>query len=293
MKKYLIVFTYLLYVLFIKLQANTAITYQQSSGRLGDQLIYYSIARGIAFKHDIEFYAKPFALWDHLLLSQKDKQFNEKNFKGFEHIYIRNEKEFLDYYSSSKNQLFIIDHTHWETSSPDSEWYGVNSSSEFRNFIKSLIKPAYTIPILKLPSNSLNVALHYRTGEGYDDPKFIAMQQNEQSTNPKFRPLGYYLQQIKTLQQIFPNQAIFIYIFTDASNPEKILNIFKSKFINQNIEFSTRKEPISWKKNTLIDLFHMAQFDCLIRPRSSFSFIAQLIGMHQVVLHPKGILYIK
>ena len=45
------------------------------------------------------------------------------------------------------NKLFIVDHTHWQTSSPDSEWYGVNSSQEFRTLMRKLIAPTFQLKL--------------------------------------------------------------------------------------------------------------------------------------------------
>jgi len=269
------------------------ITYQQSIGRLGDQLIYYCIAKYIAFKYELPFYYRPFPLSDQLALSKEDPLYHEGHVAGLQKILIRDEGDFLHHFNAQKNQLFIIDHTHWQISSADFDWYGTNASKEYRSLIRKLIAPTYPIPTLKLPKDSLTVALHYRTGEGMAPPYFIAIQHDESSNNAKFRPFRYYVDQVKRLKNLFPDQKLYIQIFTDAIEPRKILDRFKKSFSDPLITFTTRKRVNSWKNNVFTDLFHMAQFNCLIRPRSGFSFIAQLIGFHKLILHPKGILWIE
>lgn len=270
----------------------TAVTYHQAAGRLGDQLITYCLAKYISFKYGLDFYIRSFSGYSQLAFSTVDPLYNETKLRGLEKIYIRNEADFLQRYNAQKNQLFIISDSHWETSSPDSEWYGVSHSKEFRALMRKLIAPINAIPKLQLPHDHITVALHYRVGETFDDAAFIKIQQDENNTNPKFRPFGYYVEQIKYVKRAFPDQKIYVHIFTDAANPAQVRTRFKKVFPEESICFAAREGYDSWRNNVLVDLVHMAQFECLIRPRSCYSFISQLIGFHKLVLHPQGALWI-
>jgi hypothetical protein len=42
-----------------------------------------------------------------------------------------------------------------------------------------------------------------------------------------------------------------------------------------------------YDKNVLKDFFAMTKFDCLIRPASSFSVIAEIMGDFKVIIQPK------
>lgn len=274
------------------IEAATAITYQLSLGRLGDQLIYYCVARGIAFKNDVSFFAKPFRFWNELEMGRKDALYRESLFRGYERIYIRNNQDFLNRYNKARNQLFILNHNHWETSSPDFEWYGVDHTPEFRDFMRTIIAPIATIQQEELPNDAITVAVHYRTGEGFDDQKFITMQQQEENDNPKFRPFNFYVRHIRTIRSLFPLEKIHVHLFTDAANPVKVMERFKEYLSDPNMSFNTRSPQKSWQESTLEDLFNMSRFDCIIRPRSGFSFVAQLIGNPKIVCHPDGILFL-
>lgn len=61
---------------------------------------------------------------------------------------------------------------------------------------------------------------------------------------------------------------------------------YKKKLNNPRIHFDCRKGTNSHKLNVLEDLFNMTRFDCLIRPSSSYSTIAQLLNNFIIVIHP-------
>jgi len=102
----------------------------------------------------------------------------------------------------------------------------------------------------------------------------------------KHPPDQFYLDQIKGLSEILGDVFLYVYIFTDDRNPLNIVERFRKVINNPNITFACRETENNYYSNVLDDLFAMSTFDCLIRPYSSLSQIAELIGNHKIVLSP-------
>ena len=151
-----------------------------------------------------------------------------------------------------------------------------------------MFTPDFSIPKLNLPDTSFNVALHFRAG---DHPQYTHFLIDDVLAGKcvgymnKFLPRSYYVTHIRFLKKLLPNHKLHICIFTDAKDPNSVLKGFQKAFDDSLIKFSLSSVPNSPQRE-LIEIFHMTQFDCLIRPCSAFSFLAQLIGSHKLVLHP-------
>lgn len=103
----------------------------------------------------------------------------------------------------------------------------------------------------------------------------------------KHPPDQFYIDQIKAISAIFNDALLYVYIFTDDLEPESIVRRYKKAINKENIIFDFRKDENNHYSNVIEDLYHMSKFDILIRPYSSFSVIAQIIGDHKLVLSPK------
>lgn len=160
------------------------------------------------------------------------------------------------------------------------------SSFEFRNILKNLIAPCGQYMCMQLPDDVVTVAMHVRVGDGYDSMK------TRENAYEKFPKEEFFIEAIKKLKHIFKNQYLYIYIFTDAYCPEDIKKRYEIIFASDSMlifDARNEKQEKPWDSYVLEDFFCMAKFDCLIRPRSSYSAIAQAIGNHKVILYPGGI----
>lgn len=153
-----------------------------------------------------------------------------------------------------------------------------NFLTELRKLISSKQKIIY----LDLPKNKISVAIHIRM-----NGKFENIPQFSNCIALKFPPLDFYTDQLKRLSTLLDNIPLFIYIFTNHSDPLSLVQEMKNNLTQfNNITFACRDK--NNQKDTLIeDLFLMSKFDCLIRSGSSFSMAAQLIGNHKIVIYPK------
>lgn len=151
--------------------------------------------------------------------------------------------------------------------------------------LKELIAPVIKLPRLNLDQNAINVAMHVRKGDGIDAAALVA------SHYEKFPTENFFIAALQRIQAIFAERALYVYIFTDVYDSMAIKKRYEDIFkYAPNICFATRAEyqATPWDQNVLEDLFKMTQFDCLIRPRSAYSAVAQAIGNHKVVIYPTG-----
>jgi hypothetical protein len=251
--------------------------------RLGDQLIHYCIAKDLALKHNLTFYYRPFKYSDELKLSEDAPLLTEQSFS--KHTVIEIGHELPNTIDENSNILYVVGFKHWQVSSYDKQWYGINADSDFRQLLKKLIAPRHVLSTLYIDHTAVTVAMHVRVGEGYDSTELVA------SYYEKFPKEDFYIAAIKKIKHLFPGAPLYIYIFTDSYNPQALRKKYESLFREyRDIRFEARleKQVAPWDQHVLEDLFKMAQFDCLIRPKSAYSVIAQVIGSHKIILYPTG-----
>jgi len=124
----------------------------------------------------------------------------------------------------------------------------------------------------------LSVAVHVRTGKGYDSPRTTA------ANTRHFPKATYYAKQIKHLATKLTPEKLYVYIYTDDPNPAKIVKDIQRLVTASNVSFDCRKSGNRHNKNVIEDLLAMADADYFIRGASSYSYLAQFLGSHKEVL---------
>jgi len=109
----------------------------------------------------------------------------------------------------------------------------------------------------------------------------------------RFPPLQFYIDQINYLHRKFYNMPLFIHIFTDHANPQELVDSIKQQVDSDNIRFHYRNHSNTHDSHVIEDLFMMMPYDCLIRPASSYSKVAQLLGDHKVIIYPKSAIWLE
>ena len=79
---------------------------------------------------------------------------------------------------------------------------------------------------------------------------------------------------------------MYIHIFTDDPYPEKLVSEFKEIIASSNITFAYNKRDDAYPNHIIDDFYALTQFDCLIRSCSNFSWAAQIIGNHKLIIYP-------
>jgi hypothetical protein len=156
------------------------------------------------------------------------------------------------------------------------------NDKELRDLMRKHICPRSRLEMIKKPNDCLTVACHVRRGGG-----FLKKEEHMPIRKPlQFVPLHYYRDQIERLLVLYPEQKIYVHIFTDDKHPEEIVKFFNQKIKSEYVEYGYRKNANAHDKNVLEDFFSMMDFQVIIRPRSNFSKLAQYLGNHELVIIP-------
>lgn len=267
------------------------ITYELSGGRFGDNLISYCHCKWLCLTHNIPLIYKPFQYSDQLAMHYLEKYIttvdaNKKILlkKNLEINIDSNSVYSVPYFGEDitehrKNKHWVYFKVDWD-------------NTEFKQYIKKTIKPI-NLELLKinLPKDCINIAVHVRQGGGYDQPLSNSNIKSDYYVDVdfplKFPPLSFYIEQIKKISEIFQHSKLYIYIFTDDSNPEALVSKIKEGLQDyHNMIFDFRIKYNKHNKNVIEDFFAMTQFDCLIRSQSNFSFMAAKISDYKVEIFP-------
>jgi hypothetical protein len=263
---------------------GSTVTYSLSGGRLGDNIISFLHALWISKKYDMPLICKTFTHSEQFAFSRHYPQYKEiKNHDSIITVF----KE-SDIFMAKQASLFVIPY-HPEARDEYETKQFLHTMNfqldakdpEFREAMLRDLSPIASIQTQALPKDRLTVALHVRRGGKHEDYNY-----HRYVTPLKHPPEEYYIDALKTLQKIYPHELIYVQIFTDDEDPNKIMAQFSEHFKRGNVIFDTHKN--SGSNAVLNDLFSMSKFDCLIRSQSNLSIVSELIGNHELVIYPIG-----
>lgn len=281
--------------------------------RFGDQLVQYIKVKWLARIHNIPFVLRSFKYADQLVLCKKERLLDKRSF--IQKIRIRDNHIPILF---QEKTLYEIDFEYALDPPTNLDDY-----EQFRNEMRSLIAPIHALKPFDFPAHAISVAVHVRKGSGIDkrlysrqryepvpaqyhfddiypyliqEPNYSLLQtRTKESTYAdtyypfRFPPEQFYIDQIRYLSELLADYPLYVFIFTDAKYPEAIAHIFRSALADKpNITFDHHKYTQSTGQQVLQDLFLMSRFECLIRPASHFSEVAEFIGIHQIILFPRN-----
>lgn len=174
-------------------------------------------------------------------------------------------------------------------------WGPIQSNNEWQHFkamqhtleqdelfmrkLRATIKPLHP-PFHNLPHGMVTVAIHMRTGGQYH----IDTESLVKSLKTRFMPDTYYIWALKQICALFPNQMIYAHIFTDDGNFTPRMETMAHELAEYPIVLNYRAQGNRHDAHILEDLWSMTYYQCLIRPWSQYSFYAELLGNHEVVV---------
>lgn len=314
MKKYLgfKVIT-LLFLMHSTVLLGSAVTYTFSGGRLGDNLIAYLHAKWISYKYNMQLLYKNFNYSDQLALHDKEIRYSSDFVKKFKKSLELTKNGTLTF-DNKLNALYTIPYFPESLEEHRTIDVGINQNNalqrigwlefpyfavdwedkKFLKIIRELIKPKSELKLINPPKNCLSIALHVRKPSGgLDKPLLNGLPLNMYDPNEiyfdvvfplKFAPDSYYIDQLKRIRDIYKNEKIYVYVFTDDPNPLELVNKYKKEINDSKIEFDCRRDNnIS---NVLEDLFSMTKFDCLIRADSNLSIVASKLVDYKIAISP-------
>lgn len=103
----------------------------------------------------------------------------------------------------------------------------------------------------------------------------------------KFPPEQFYIDQLIMLSKKLKGVPLFVQIFTDDKEPEKLVERIHTAVNQPNITFHFENyRNLSFQEQIARDLFQMSRCQVLIRSQSYFSRAAELMGDPQIVIYP-------
>lgn len=293
------------------------ITYQLNNERFGDQLITYIKAETVAYAYNLPIQKTPFLLSDQLKIKSAMSPYQGPITKKC----INNARDISALTPTPTlfmcNVMLNAPHI-WQSFSDDMYAF-IHQHPDLHAQLQKQIAPQIPFTYSSLPTDRFCVAVHIRTGGGFDKP--LASQQLYNNQTPvtvytypdiphdqfglqaqqhkapygspsdkrwplKFPPEQYYVDQIQRVAQLIAPEHIHVHIFTDDQNPTQLMQRIQHQVNNPTITYSCRQADNHHSKNILYDFFYMTQFDGLIMPWSNFSRCVQLIGDFKLIIHP-------
>lgn len=309
---------------FFDYAVPSAVTYTlEGAGRFGDCVLMYSKAKYFALKHNMVLLYKPFSFSNELTLHTREIYWSQDLEKEFLH------KKFVtcarDINQNISGTLYVVDlfttfadvapqrtHRqlepvdHWINLFADEIYQMMQQDPAYKSIIKDMLKPTRTLPRPDFPQWHISVAVHIRTGTGYDGnlwskQLYSEFKRTTQKIMPvtywiadcacplRFPPIQYYIDQINNLSDLVNGYPLYVQIFTDDEHPEEILNTIK-KCCDGAITITLGTSGL-WQNRIIDDIYAMSMFDCLIKPCSFFSGISQLVGDHKLIIRPDDFCY--
>ena len=255
---------------------SSAITWEPNGGRFGDNLLSYSRAKWLSYKFNIPVLYLPFKYSNELMIHKQEAMYTHELAQQFTNIVRIPDKKRYQLLPDN-NTLYI---SHWDAD-VTIDWF----DTTFIEDLKKNIYPRTPIEKVTIPENCISVAAHVRNGGG-----FTADTQQEKERCPlRFVPDEFFIDQIARIADMFPEQNLYVYIFTDHQDPASLKKKFKNALHNSRITFGYRRQDNAHNANVLEDFFSMMDFDCLIRPGSHFSRFVQRLGRNTLVIYPESV----
>ena len=276
------VYIFICLLTFTRIQAKSFITYQLYGGRLGDKLVCYCHAKWVSYKYDIPFLYRPFEYSDQFIMHTSDMTYLETQFESDRKVTI-DKNIVIDPDADIVYEFPYFPESHFEPEFHHSPFLIDWNDKGFLDEIRRVLKPHFAMTPPLIPAGLISVAVHVRKGTGFDDPRM------PQVFPHKAPPDSYYIEQIRRIADMFHDQSLYIYIFTDHDCPIDLVNQYKKRVGRKNLTFACRESGNKHNKNVVEDFISLTCFDCLIRPDSNFSLIASKLCDYKVQISPHHI----
>lgn len=264
-----------------KSATHAYISYSKSGGRFGDNLLAYLHAKWLSYQYGIPLLYQPFAYSSELTLDEKEIHFGQAAHYVLRKIAVRQGTLF------DPERSLIYDCPYFpafEEEQKEGGWVAFPldwQDERFRKAALEMIAPKNPLNLIYPPKDAISIAIHVREGGGFDTD-------HTRLYDPlKLPPIQFYLDALKKALDQLPEKKIYCRIFTDAIDTKTIAEIIEGVVPREaNVVIEYRTEGNHHTKNVLEDFFSLFNFDILIRPRSNFSIIPELLHDYEIVYFP-------
>jgi len=272
--------------------------------RLGDYLLHYIKAKWVSNKNQLPLFLGASKYYVCLELSDEEV-FLFSNPCNENRVVIKNIDENLDIYNLKENTSFIVKHNNKNILYEDISF--TKGDKEFYSLIKKMVTPAIDLKTVKPNKDVLSVAIHIRTGKGYDNPllseqyftlfpglkrKYVnvrSMIMCADTFHPdRFPPEIFYCKALQHLSEKLGHPPLYVYLFTDDQNPKELKKRIEEYVGLGNITFDSREDSGEEIVDVLADFFSIQNFNYLIRSLGShFAIAADYLSDHDLVITSK------
>lgn len=240
------------------------ITNSTKCGRLGDQLVELAETIYLAEKHQLPLYLTPFKDSD----AFKCSDLFQKRPKGMEELHFRRVED-LDF-KYVENRLYVLNMTSGVLTKPHYvEW----KNPEFVRRLREYFALKREVKTVTLPKGKVSIALHIRNGGTFDKEK------QKEALARKFTSIPFVVESVKKLLAYYKNKPLYIHVFTDDVNPKMVLAEVRKQISDKRIQWGVLENP-----DMFSDLVSMTKFDALVTSSSNYSFVAWVLGNHQITM---------
>jgi len=265
---------------------TSAVTYNFSGGRFGDDLISYCHAKWISFKYDIPLLYKPFRYSDQLVLHTSNRIYSKDEVAQFKRVVQLQNKNFA--IDRDADFLYVVPYfpeSYFELGNHDyPELFAVDWANKFfLAELRKVVKPCSFAMTPDIPEGYLSVAVHVRKGTGIDSPDISFIIPH------KSPPDIYYIEQLQKIADMCADKLVYVYIFTDHDEPIELVRHYSNMVNRKNITFACRENGNRHDRNVVDDFFALTKFDCLIRSDSNYSLMASKFADYKIQISPHAI----
>lgn len=261
------------------MSATSVIVSRFTNGRFGNNLVTFSHALYCSYLYNYPLYYYSFRHSEKLALCRLYPH-HKKIGKGFSKKVIARS---LSDFTSAKRVRYEIpfaEDGYCGSLIDDGSITPKYSDPKFVRLLRESISPIVPIRKVVPPTGIPSIAAHLRTGGTFDSDGA------KNQFAHKFLSKTNCLEMVGWLFKHLQESELYVHIFTDDHNPKAILKWFEKHNINEKIKWGITIDD-TIPNPMLSDLFSMTNFDYLVRPRSHFSFFAQVLGDHKLILISK------
>lgn len=244
------------------------LTYQMYPlSRLGDNLSTYARAKWLSEKYDLPLIVKGYPAFNNLQL-MKNAKYSIPSQERAARLGVPFTIQAFEQNSDKEviwEKPFMSDALIEE---------GFLDDEDFRARLEADLQPAVEMDLPELKDDRLNIALHLRTGGGFD------MENAHLIWPDKIPPTTCYQQMIQYVLEEYKNEPLHIEIFTDSLNPAE-LTTFYTAFATKhhhNVTVHSAASSGSQEAHAAKDLISMMRYPVIIKPASGLSGMAVKLG---------------
>ena len=285
-KKLLLIFACLPCLAFTPEPGKSYVAASHCAGRFGDKVIAHLRAITAAHRLGLPYLFRPYPGLEKLALSTYGEHICREDEKLFDRVVYPNSLPACRKGHSASAQTSTLYKVRLCSS-------GIPMVS--RGVAKKLLAPIVPLEQVVIPEGCVSVAVHIRTGgekgieNGENKPWLMDHPRNQHRFPRKFiQRLGYgpYINGLRRIRRIFRQEKLYVHIFTDDKRPGVLAERIRCALKDPNMSFDYRLEGNHHSKNVVEDFYNMTRFNCLIRPDSNLSKMAEYIGHHAIILGP-------